>query len=581
LTIGYRLNADGQPLAFVHWLCVPPQRSHKPLTERIETWEAEDKAEKRKFKETYTEPYVNALSCEGLKKELCSIDLRSPAATAASMKETLLRVGRTGSRVGELRQRKKGRPEKGELRPHTPTSYYFSEYLSQCLGTYASGEDLWSEGENECGLSSDLGVRQCPDGGVREYLPNMRETTLMLDNASYHQYTTENTVSAFHTWVQEKLGMKGVLFTPAYSSWFNPTEYANSLIKHYVRRHNPQTISDLLQRIREATMKITGKFIQGWFKKASFKTGPEVLGPADPNIGVADRCSLPVTARFDRREVVVCVDESGSVKREKKVRHTRWSKYDEDDDGGLLENVSRVKRTGIPPRKRPRIEHCPEPTDGSRLRWVGVGPEPPGLVQGSSAGLFQGGDDMAAIEKICDEKKTSGGLEYLVRWKGFPDPTHDEWLKAADIQGLGSLLQYWRDRNKRVSVEKQMREHKEEASKPPPPYVPNRNPKKGDVIAIYPPKTEEDLVYLGQVLEVSSTKVKVHWWGSKKMDGTWAPQFLVKKKKGKGHAGSYNGSIWREAVLDILTELQGLKKGKINNKQLKEITKIAKEYKKK
>jgi hypothetical protein len=96
LTIGYRLNADGQPLAFVHWLCVPPQRSHKPLTERIETWEAEDKTEKRKFKETYTEPYVNALSCEGLKKELCSIDLRSPAATAASMKETLLRVGRTG-----------------------------------------------------------------------------------------------------------------------------------------------------------------------------------------------------------------------------------------------------------------------------------------------------------------------------------------------------------------------------------------------------------------------------------------------------------------------------------------------------
>ena len=45
---------------------------------------------------------------------------------------------------------------------------------------------------------------------------------------------------------------------------------------------------------------------------------------------------------------------------------------------------------------------------------LGFGPEPPGLVHGSSAGLFQGGDDMAEIEKICDEKKTSGGLEYLI-----------------------------------------------------------------------------------------------------------------------------------------------------------------------
>jgi transposase len=203
LTIGYKLDADGKPLAFVHWLCVPPQRSNKPLSDRIEEWEKEDKTEKRKLKEKYTEAYVNSLTAAGLKKELCSISLRSPATTAASMRETLIRVGRSGSRVSEFRQRKQGGQEKGALRPHTQTSYYFSEYLSQCLGTYATGEDLWSEGDNECKLSADLGIRGCPDGGKREYMPNMRETTLMMDNAGYHFYTTENTVSAFHEWVQD------------------------------------------------------------------------------------------------------------------------------------------------------------------------------------------------------------------------------------------------------------------------------------------------------------------------------------------------------------------------------------------
>jgi len=218
LTIGYKLDTDGKPLAFIHWLCVPPQRSNKPLSDRIEVWEKEDKTEKRALKEKYTEAYVNSLTCEGMKKELCSISLRAPATTAASMREALIRVGRAGSRVNELRQRKKGGQETGALRPHTQTSDYVSEYLSQCLGTYAAGDDLWSAGDNQCKLSADLGIRGCPDGGKRDYMPNMRETMLMMDNAGYHLYTTENTVSAFQKWVQDKLGMTRVLFTPAYSS---------------------------------------------------------------------------------------------------------------------------------------------------------------------------------------------------------------------------------------------------------------------------------------------------------------------------------------------------------------------------
>ena len=77
---------------------------------------------------------------------------------------------------------------------------------------------------------------------------------------------------------------------------------------------------------------------------------------------------------------------------------------------------------------------------------------------------------------------------------------------------------------------------------------------------------------------MSSTKMTVHWWGSKKIDGTWSPEFL--SRKGKGHAGPYTGSIWKEAVLDVLSSFKG-KKGKIEKIQLEEIIKLANEHKKK
>ena len=98
------------------------------------------------------------------------------------------------------------------------------------------------------------------------------------------------------------------------------------------------------------------------------------------------------------------------------------------------------------------------------------------------------------------------------------------------------------------------------------------------MIAIYPPKDEDDLIFVGKVLSVSPTKYEVHWWSAKNIDGTWGPQFL--SKKGKGHAGVYSGQIWKEAVLDVLTDLRGKKTGKIGKKQLDEVINIAKDYKK-
>ena len=96
LTIGYRLDGAGKPLAFIHWLCVPPQRSNKPLTDRIENWESEEKLESLKLKETLTEAYINSLTAAGLKKELQTLGLRSSSLNAETMREVLIRVGRQG-----------------------------------------------------------------------------------------------------------------------------------------------------------------------------------------------------------------------------------------------------------------------------------------------------------------------------------------------------------------------------------------------------------------------------------------------------------------------------------------------------
>ena len=61
---------------------------------------------------------------------------------------------------------------------------------------------------------------------------------------------------------------------------------------------------------------------------------------------------------------------------------------------------------------------------------------------------------MAEIEKIVDERKTSEGVQYKIKWKGHND-SYNEWIKAENIQGIGELLRYWRERNRRVEREKQ------------------------------------------------------------------------------------------------------------------------------
>jgi hypothetical protein len=320
--------------------------------------------------------------------------------------------------------------------------------------------------------------------------------------------------------------------------------------------------------------------IQGWFRKAGFDVGLLVDVPIDPNAG-QDRCTLPADATFLRREHVLCVDRAGITRREKRVRHTTWSRYDKADDiDGELVNVSVVKRKGVKRAAPVNVDDCAPPDDPSKTRWVGLQrPAPAGLTHGSSDGLFSNEDDSFAIEAIIGERQVGGNTEYKVRWVGF-NATHDSWLKEDEFSiGFQSTLKHWRERNKRQSERKEMKEHKEEAERPKAKYKANRNAKVASTIAIYSAKTASKLFYIARVIAIlPDSKLRIHWWASKKVDGTYSAEFKKPKQKQKGTAGPYLATVQKSSVIDRVISLDGKTKGKIGPAQLRQITRLATEF---
>ena len=575
-TIGYT-EIKSEPKAFIHWTLVIPRKSYKPLPDRIQAQELAPE-DKTQLKQRYTADFVNTRTCVALKEELKSLRIRAPENRMASIKDVLLRVGRRGSIEGELRRRSKGRPDTGgRLIPPTGNAHMVSEYLHQCLGIYLDSGELWGSDRDTCELSADLGIRGCPSGGRREWNTKrtVRNMYILWDNAPSHLPTTTNRVSPFQKWVQDKLGMKGVIHTPPYSAWFNPIELFFSYVKRFVRKFAPPDIPSLLQRIREATAKIDGHMIRGWFKKSGFIVGPEAPLAPDPNHGVVDRCTLPKNARFSRKEHILCVDESGHIHREKKPRYTRWTSYSPDDDiDGSLVNMSVVKRSGVR-RKPTRITHCAEPED-QKKRWVGLSREPDGLQHGSYAKLFQNDDDMAEIEKIVDERKTSEGVQYKIKWKGHND-SYNEWIDADDIQGLGELLRYWRERNRRVEREKEEYDHKEEAKRPRVVVPYNRTPVVGKTVAILPRQQSSRPFYLGKVTHVTTHTVRIHWYHNTRVDGTYTLEYG--KKSGKGLGPAAIGSVYRTRIIDTVASVTGTR-GRIQSGELNRILALVKQMRK-
>jgi hypothetical protein len=124
-----------------------------------------------------------------------------------------------------------------------------------------------------------------------------------------------------------------------------------------------------------------------------------------------------------------------------------------------------------------------------------------------------------------------------------------------------------------------MREHKEEAEKPPSQYKANRTAKVGSTIAVYAAKSASKLFYLARVTEIlADGNLKVHWWSSNRVEGQYTPQFKKPKTKKKGTAGPYLATIQKSSLINRVTSLDSKTKSKIPSAQLREIIRLATEF---
>ena len=467
-----------------------------------------------------------------------------------------------------------------------------SEYLYSCMVPFLKGEGLKNETGSECATTMDEGIESCPDGGKREYDPDLRETSVLWDSAPSHLPTTHTRITAFHKYAQEKLGMKGVLHTPPYSPFFNPVELLFSYVKRYVRKFAPPTTEELLVRIREATSKVDGKMIAGWFRKSGYLIPGEAPreDPPDPNEGVENRCTLPSTAVFERREHVACYDEGGKLRREKKKGQKRWHTYDDEMEEGEeadLRNISVTKRTAVRPKKRQKLGACAPPEEG-KTRWTGIGPEPAGVEHAGYADLWDE-DQYDAVEAIVGERRgVNNKAEYLVKWIGF-DESYNEWLSADKFSaGFESMMRNWTERNRRVAERQELAGNAQAAreaedSKKQAEITPRNRTvfKSGEsIVAILAPRNADRPFYLGKVLRtVGKEKLEIQWYGSKTVDSTYNAEYKKGAARGKGSSGKaqavpHTATVWRHAVLDHAV-LSNKTKGKLGASELKRLLLLA------
>jgi len=409
--------------------------------------------------------------------------------------------------------------------------------------------------------------------------------SILWDSAPSHLASNHVHVSAFHKYVQDKLGLKGVIHTPPYSAWFNPVELFFSYVKRYVRKFAPATIPDLLHRIREVTAKVDGKMVAGWFRKSGYIISGEVPreDAPHPNAEVENRCTLPANATFEHREHVACYDEAGKLHREKKKGHKRWSQYDalEEEEEADLRNLSATKRSGVRPKKRVKVAACALPEEGN-TRWTGLGPEPLEAQHADYSQLWDI-DQYDSVEAIVDERLRNGKAEYLTKWRGYDD-SYNEWLTEDKFSaGATSLIRGWRERNKRVTAAKELNEHKDEAKeadkahKGTPIRPINRTRfAEGDTVAVL--TTENDRPFnLARVVAVLQEKLRVHWYGSKKVDSTYTLEYAQKKSKGVGAPNE--ATIWKESVVDSVSSMANKKSGKIDQAERERLVVLARQAK--
>ena len=167
-----------------------------------------------------------------------------------------------------------------------------------------------------------------------------------------------------------------------------------------------------------------------------------------------------------------------------------------------------------------------------------------------------------------------------MKWTGY-DESHNEWLPAsAFTSGRNSLVKNWQARNKRRREQQDIEQNKKKAKVVPKKIKPvNRKAKVGDTVAILPAASASIPIYLARVLAVTDRKIRVQWYGSKSVDGTYNLQFAAKKKKGVG--APIIAILWKETVVDTVVSMKGKKSGKIERAELKRLLALVSQARKK
>jgi len=317
-----------------------------------------------------------------------------------------------------------------------------------------------------------------------------------------------------------KVGLKGVIFLPPRTPTLNPIELAFGFIKHQVRKHCPDegySAAGLVQAIHEAFRLVTPVMIKNWVKKAGYRfTSPDDSelaasrperdhahnGPVPMDIDNAvpegsqkaddseekheqgksrrehkqdierdandvDRealeqeggedCYSKLGTRFHRKRSIICMDQHGTVVREKKRRSTVFDRSLDERLRLNLHWATTINMQNVAPlvNQMPSVafaRHIPYKTQaeafagvGVTRRWSGLGPEPLHLQETMPESITKVQDGtLWEIDGIVEHRSTrNGGAEYLVRYKGY-GPEYDEWM-ADDVlsTAAGAVKEYW------------------------------------------------------------------------------------------------------------------------------------------
>jgi transposase len=613
-TIAFQI-VGGEKRAIIHWKLVPPRRTWRPLSDEIEAVELSPNEAADIRTALTSEQHIKSLNCEGLKGKLKQLGIRSTHTSQQSMREALIRVWKTKSRLGMKRARNRGRPSAGgACEAPVGDARMVSEYLFSCLVPYLKTGELKNGDGFDCkGATADEGIEQCPSGGKKEANVDLKQLKICWDNAPSHLPSTHISITPFEKYAKEKLALAGVVQIPPLSPQFQPIELFFSYVKRYCRKFTVPDTEALVKRLREATQKVTGDMIAGWFKKCGFLIpgDPEDQErPADPNEGVVDRCALPKDARFEAREHIACFSKDGKLRREKKKGARTWSHYEEtneeeekqegEEDRGDLVDLSVAGRKAIRPQKRVKVAECAQPGDGSVPRWVGIGPQPPGIPHAQSTDLWDS-DSYHAVEAVVGERQNGNRTEYLIKWRGYDD-TYNEWVTADRFSaGASSLLRSWQERNRRLQERKEMKtnEHKsqendkknkaEEEVRP----INRTNIHVGDVIAVLASNSAAVPFYLAKVLALlkEQQKLRVHWFKSQAADANYLLEYKLGRQQQqqrlpgtvgassqhKAKATPHVALIWEHAVIDTAPSMKGKQRGKLSRLDLTRLSTLAEE----